>query len=144
MHGNFRRKDSLVDKKWRRPIAIDPPAPCRMASLAHGVFLTSRIPRSLKPWVTMKDKWELAVFFAYLINSLYEKQIQHVVKNSQSKDAFKWYYRIPSHYCAVYICSLCVKYILYVNINSILYGYNGPRRCCFYSLMMRCPPKILW
>lgn len=40
----------------------------------------------------MKDKWELAVFFAYLINTIYENQIQH--------------------YCAVCLLTVCMLILI--------------------------------
>lgn len=55
--------DSLVARKCSRPAVSEPPAPCRTASLAHGVFWTSRIPSSLKPWTTDKDKVDLKCDF---------------------------------------------------------------------------------
>lgn len=46
------KQDLLVARKNSMPAATEPPAPCRMASLAHGVLWTSRIPNSLKPYRT--------------------------------------------------------------------------------------------
>lgn len=53
---NAQEKYSLVTKKCPSPATTDPSEPYRIDSRAHGMFSTSKIPRSLKGYDKMNKK----------------------------------------------------------------------------------------